>query len=308
MGGIFDTYGNPPGFGQDLCDRLLRESVAEYAVGVALIALRTIGARNHMLVKVLAVYVFVGYVAVQLSLFLECRPFGRYWQIRPASDLNCMVYWSYIAVQMAFNISSDIAMLFIPLPMVLGVKVNPKQKMVLLVLFSMGLFVIASALTTKIEYYISIYDVNFVFWYFREASVAVYVANLPMIWPLMREVIPGLRSFFGYGYGKNSKLGGKTGTSGTRSRAMGTVVGTVVATQIADEDRDEKRRVDGGVEDVEKGIRTQVTVEMNYEDGHGRRSLWMQMDLLLSVDHEWIPVISTDDPVAGGGQIRRTFR
>ena len=31
-------------------------------------------------------------------------------------------------------------------------------------------------------------------WYTREASVAVYVANMPMIWPLLREYIPFLRS------------------------------------------------------------------------------------------------------------------
>lgn len=30
-------------------------------------------------------------------------------------------------------------------------------------------------------------------WYTREASVAVYVANLPLIWPLLREWIPFLR-------------------------------------------------------------------------------------------------------------------
>ena len=31
-------------------------------------------------------------------------------------------------------------------------------------------------------------------WYTREASVAVYVPNMPMIWPLLREYIPFLRS------------------------------------------------------------------------------------------------------------------
>lgn len=31
-------------------------------------------------------------------------------------------------------------------------------------------------------------------WYTREASVAVYVSNLPMIWPLLREWFPSLRA------------------------------------------------------------------------------------------------------------------
>jgi hypothetical protein len=32
------------------------------------------------------------------------------------------------------------------------------------------------------------------FWYVREASTAVYVSNLPLIWPLLREWFPILRS------------------------------------------------------------------------------------------------------------------
>jgi len=31
-------------------------------------------------------------------------------------------------------------------------------------------------------------------WYIREASVATYVTNLPMVWPLLREVLPFLKS------------------------------------------------------------------------------------------------------------------
>ena len=49
-------------------------------------------------------------------------------------------------------------------------------------------------------------------WYTREASVAVYVANLPMIWPLLREYTPFLRSIASRkasslpAYGNNSRV------------------------------------------------------------------------------------------------------
>jgi hypothetical protein len=39
-----------------------------------------------------------------------------------------------------------------------------------------------------------VYSVDYMLWYTREASVAVYVANLPLIWPLLREWIPLLRN------------------------------------------------------------------------------------------------------------------
>jgi hypothetical protein len=39
-----------------------------------------------------------------------------------------------------------------------------------------------------------VYNTDYMLWYTREASVAVYVANLPLIWPLLREWIPFLRN------------------------------------------------------------------------------------------------------------------
>jgi hypothetical protein len=106
-----------------------------------------------------------------------------------------MVYFDFLIVQGITNISSDLFMLLIPLPLVLSAMVPIKQKVILLIIFSMGIFVIVAATITKVEYFISIYDDSFMFWYTREASVAVYVANLPCIWPLLREGLPVLRSW-----------------------------------------------------------------------------------------------------------------
>jgi hypothetical protein len=49
-------------------------------------------------------------------------------------------------------------------------------------------------------------------WYIREASTAIYVSNIPLIWPLIRRVVPGLastisssgRSRLGYNNGASS--------------------------------------------------------------------------------------------------------
>jgi hypothetical protein len=69
------------------------------------------------------------------------------------------------------------------------------------------------------------------FWYTREASVAVYVANLPGIWPLLREHLRFLREKTNsnssrtprlpkYGYGSNygSQYGPMSSKGGPRSR------------------------------------------------------------------------------------------
>jgi hypothetical protein len=53
----------------------------------------------------------------------------------------------------------------------------------------------------------NIYSPTYMLWYTREASVAVYVANLPGIWPLLREHIRFLREQTNsYVTGTHSKL------------------------------------------------------------------------------------------------------
>jgi len=103
-----------------------------------------------------------------------------------------MVLKAYADVQMVFNVSSDLLTFFIPLPIIWQTKVAFRQKLVLLIIFSIGVFVIVAALTTKIEFWLDIYSPQYMFWYTREASVAIYVANIPCIWPLLREVMPML--------------------------------------------------------------------------------------------------------------------
>jgi hypothetical protein len=53
---------------------------------------------------------------------------------------------------------------------------------------------IIAAILTKVYNLSDVYDTSYMLWYTREASVAVYVANLPLIWPLLREWFPFLRN------------------------------------------------------------------------------------------------------------------
>jgi len=47
--------------------------------------------------------------------------------------------------------------------------------------FSMGIFVILAAILTKVYNLSNVWDTAYMLWYIREASVAMYVANLLMI-------------------------------------------------------------------------------------------------------------------------------
>jgi hypothetical protein len=135
----------------------------------------------------------------------------------PPPNPQCTTLEHYAIVQACFNISSDTLMLFIPLPLVTRLNVPWKQKIVLCVIFSMGTFVILAAILTKVFNLSNVWDPSYMLWYTRESSVAVYVSNLPLIWPLLREWFPLLRRFTPgnkttsrdkqSGYGLNSHTG-----------------------------------------------------------------------------------------------------
>lgn len=95
------------------------------------------------------------------------------------------------------NISSDLLIIAIPVPMTKSLKLPTKQKIGLGLLFSMGSFVIIATILTKYYNLPDVFSTIYMFWYTREASVAIWVANLPGIWPLAREHIRFLREHTG---------------------------------------------------------------------------------------------------------------
>ncbi|QDS72931.1 hypothetical protein FKW77_008134 [Venturia effusa] len=143
-------------------------------------------------VKYLSIYVLVGWIATEIAFSTACMPFQGYWEVPPPNP-QCTTLQHYAIVQATFNISSDLMMLCIPIPMFISLCLPLKQKIVLCGVFSMGVFVITAAILTKVFNLSDVYNVDYMLWYTREASVAVYVANLPLIWPLLREWMPFLR-------------------------------------------------------------------------------------------------------------------
>src|SRR5436305_1337919 len=141
----------------------------------------TMGLKQHMAVKVLAVYVIMGWVATELAFFFACRPFNGYWAVPPPNP-QCTTLQHYAITQAVFNLSSDTFMLCISLPLLMSVNLPLGQRLVLSVIFGMGIFVIIAAILTKVFNLSDVYSPNYMLWYVREASVAVYVSNLPLIW------------------------------------------------------------------------------------------------------------------------------
>lgn len=80
-------------------------------------------------------------------------------------------------------------MLIVAVPLLMQVRVPFKQKLTLVSLFGMGIFVIVAAILNKVYCLVpSLISYVYMNWYFRESTVAVLVTSVPFIWPLLREI------------------------------------------------------------------------------------------------------------------------
>lgn len=115
--------------------------------------------------------------------------------------------------------------LAIGIPPVMKTRLSVQQKVVLGIIFGMGAFVIVAAICRLIYCVVpSLVSYVYMNWYFREASVAVYVTNLPPIWALLRELFPKIQ-IVGY---SNRKTQGKS--SGQPSHPTWPTMGSAVRT------------------------------------------------------------------------------
>jgi len=148
----------------------------------------TFGLNQQYAVKFLACYVAITWLVMEILYFgVWCRPFSNYWAV-PVANIQCSAAIHHLITNAVFNISSDLMMLCIPLPLLITSMLPKTKKLVLCVLFGLGVFVILCAVLNKYYSFTQPFSPMWTFWYIREASTAIYVANMPMCWPLFRRV------------------------------------------------------------------------------------------------------------------------
>ncbi|KAJ6104565.1 hypothetical protein N7523_010885 [Penicillium sp. IBT 18751x] len=150
--------------------------------------------RSNLYIKILSVYVALGFVVIMVCYYaVYCRPFSQYWAM-PVKNMQCATYQRYSITQAVFNISSDAVMFAIPIPLLIKAQVKKARKVVLIGVMSLGLFTIIAAILNKYFNFASPLTTTYQIWYIREASTAIYVANLMCWWPLLRKIF-GLTAF-----------------------------------------------------------------------------------------------------------------
>jgi hypothetical protein len=84
-------------------------------------------------------------------------------------------------------------MLLIAIPLIISARLPVRQKAILVFIFGLGIFVIVSAILTKIYCLVpALISYDYMLWYFRESTVAMLVTCIPLMWSLFRDLFPSL--------------------------------------------------------------------------------------------------------------------
>lgn len=154
----------------------------------------TTSLKQNLFVKITAGYTALSFVVMEILFFTAwCRPFWHYWQV-PTDNINCSMERDHLITNTVFNISSDLMILALPMPVFLKAQLPPKRKAILVGVFLLGLFTILSALLSKAYSFGDPFGTDWIVWYIREANTAIIVANLPFTWTLLQRMFK-LRSF-----------------------------------------------------------------------------------------------------------------
>ncbi|CAG8098526.1 unnamed protein product [Penicillium olsonii] len=168
--------------------------------------------KSNLYIKILSIYVAVGFVVIMVTYYaVYCRPFSQYWAM-PVDNMQCATYQHYSITQAVFNISSDAVMFAIPIPLLIKAQLKRRRKVVLIGVMSLGLFTIIAAILNKYFNFASPLTTQYQIWYIREASTAIYVANLMCWWPLLRKLF-GLKAFQ-----YNSNRGQRAGNQNNKNK------------------------------------------------------------------------------------------
>lgn len=154
----------------------------------------TMSLKQNFAVKVLSGYVAATFVIMEiLYLGVWCRPIQQYWAV-PPDNTQCSAATNHLITNAVFNISSDIMIIVIPMPIFLRSTLSLQRKVVLCLVFAVGTFTIISAVLNKYYSFSQPFGSDWTFWYIRESSTALIAANLPLTWTLLQRLF-NLRSF-----------------------------------------------------------------------------------------------------------------
>ncbi|KAK0634541.1 hypothetical protein B0T17DRAFT_611535 [Bombardia bombarda] len=151
----------------------------------------TQGLRQSIVIKAISIYCLLGYVLIQILLLsVWCRPITGLWALPyPRDNPRCHVPLFHHRITVTvLNISSDVALLCVSLPLIAQTRLPRKRKLVLLAVFGVGVVGVLIAILNRYYYFTRSLENIFVVWYLAETLAAVVITNAPYFWVFLQLI------------------------------------------------------------------------------------------------------------------------
>ncbi|KAG9250101.1 uncharacterized protein F5Z01DRAFT_427501 [Emericellopsis atlantica] len=164
-------------------------------------------------------------IASVFATIFQCSPIQR--SFDKSIKGTCVDNSQFWYANAGFSIATDVIILLLPMPLVYQLQVPWPQKVALMAVFALGIFVVVTSClrVTTLDILATTpdttYDIANVMWTIIEPNIAVVCACLPILRPFIVKLIPMLRS---KGYSNPYATPGY-GTGTHKSRGLGTQVG-----------------------------------------------------------------------------------
>ncbi|KAL7780501.1 hypothetical protein CFE70_010524 [Pyrenophora teres f. teres 0-1] len=101
---------------------------------------------------------------------------------------QCSAATNHLITNAIFNITSDVIIILIPMPLLFKVRLPKKTKCILFFIFCIGAFTIVAAALNKYYSFTHPFGTEWTIWYLRESYTAILCANLPLTYPLIQRI------------------------------------------------------------------------------------------------------------------------
>ena len=170
--------------------------------------------------------VIIPTIVISLLQILQCRPINLAWEgwdIDGAREKHCLDVNILAYVAAGFSIAQDVMVLALPLPLLLKLKVDTGRKACIVVMFSLGVFVLVTS-CVRLRYITSFGNTANPTWDYSdphiwsgvEVAVSIIVACLPAVRALIHRVLPAVSIARGSYIKERSST--RTDTSGSRRK------------------------------------------------------------------------------------------
>ncbi|KAF2641503.1 hypothetical protein P280DRAFT_450838 [Massarina eburnea CBS 473.64] len=148
----------------------------------------TINLQQQRLVRITGGVCVVAYVVTIIVFLTHCHPLHRLWQVYPYPGDDCALNISKYLVLAVTNVTTDLMIFYIPLPLLWHVQIPLHNKIIYGLWLCTGIFIMTATLLRVIICLGDVSQINVgTIWSIRETFVGIIAVNFPVLKPLLSK-------------------------------------------------------------------------------------------------------------------------